>query len=151
MRQQVGLLIACRLPSVQGCGVESLPSELEPTFSQPGCRWVGRFWDQLNADVEFLCKRLVGFRAETATAGSEKRLPDPFLHQLVSGHAKAVKEVENREEELFEDASDVEKALAQRSQRLQQSLAHLVERMSHSEHFHKSQEEQQTNWFLVSN
>ena len=77
------------------------------------------------------------------------RLPRRDCHsRIVSGHAKAVKEVENREEELFEDASDVEKALSQRSQRLQQSLAHLVERMSQSEHFHKSKEEHQTCWLL---
>lgn len=90
---------------------------------------VNRFWDQLNEDVAYLCKRLAEF-SEAASDELQKRIPDPFLWQLVAGHSRAEKEVRDREEELFRDASDVEKALTRRSQQMHTALSKLVERMT---------------------
>ena len=92
-----------------------------------------RFWDQLNSDVGYLSKRYFGFSPEVSHADAIKPLPDLYLRQLVSGHAKASKEVHTREKELWADASDVEKALTHRSAQLQQALSHLVDLTSQGE------------------
>lgn len=102
---------------------------LEVSLINTGIERACRFWDQLNEDVAYLCKRLAEF-SEAASDELQKRIPDPFLWQLVAGHSRAEKEVRDREEELFRDASDVEKALTRRSQQMHTALSKLVERMT---------------------
>lgn len=91
-----------------------------------------RFWDQVNEDVEALCKRATGYEGSADEENKEKALvSDPFLRQLVSqSRPKVASDLAKLEKELEDEATAVEKALAKRSGRLQAALAHLLQLIS---------------------
>jgi hypothetical protein len=91
---------------------------------------VTRYWNQMNSDIQFLCRRLnlapptdngqtVNVKPEVEVKKEHKAkgrpfVPDPFLERLLHKDSAAADEVQELQREIWDEATDVEEQLAAR-------------------------------------